>query len=56
MIDSGATGNFISTSGINECKLKTTKKTIPIELSGFQGAGGRIDYETLPAELRIGNH
>ena len=56
MIDSGATGNFISARCLKECKIKKRQKQEPYFLGGFQGAKGEVDQETIPVQMSLGAH
>lgn len=60
MIDSGATGNFISKRLLQELGITDHKKTKPYELVVIDGSGlpgqGRIDRYTRPVRIQLGNH
>jgi len=59
LLDSGASGNFISSNLVKEFDIKTKKKTKPITLilaDNQPSTTGSVTHETVPLDLSIEGH
>jgi hypothetical protein len=59
LVDSGATGSFITNKLITKYQIPTRKKARPVRLTvvdGRETSAGLVTHETVPLPVRIGDH